>query len=156
MKIVVKGLSDLGGHYHQIGSGESPQITMKRFSNELLPTSIGSKKNFPSEAKISVFVKQTYHNLQCIIFFCRALLPRVSECGPGDSGHDKCLVVSRQRGPLIYHISDIIAWPCALPHTGLPLPNGMYHLWYQLHCYHGGIQPQWAELQLHLSGLLIQ
>lgn len=41
MKIVVKGLSDLGGEYHQISS---LVITMKRFSNKLLPTSIGSKK----------------------------------------------------------------------------------------------------------------
>lgn len=147
MKIVVKGLSDLGGQYYQIGS---LVITMKRFSNKLLPTSIGSKKNFSSKAKTSVFVKQRYR-----LLFCRALLPPVSECGPGDSGHDKCLMVSRQRGPLVHHISDIIAWPCALPHAGLPLPHGMYHLWYQLHCDNGGIQPQWAELQLHLSGFLI-
>lgn len=85
----------------------------------------------------------------------RALLPSDSDGGPGDSGDHQRLVVSGQRRPLIHHVAHVDSRPRPLPHAGQPLPHGMHHLWHQLHRQHGGVQPQWAELQLHLPRLLI-
>lgn len=91
-----------------------------------------------------------------MFYACRTMLPTESDGGPGDSGDDQCLVVSRQRLHFFHHFSDIIARTRSLPHAGVPLPHGMHHLWHQLHRHHGGIQPEWAKVQLHLPGLLIQ
>lgn len=93
---------------------------------------------------------------KCIFYVYRTMLSTESDGEPGDSGDDQCLVVSCQRVQIFHHFSDIIAWTCPLPHAGVPLPHGMHHLWHKLHRHHGDIQPEWAKVQLHLPGFLIQ
>lgn len=96
MKIVVEGPSDLErGQYNQIGS---LVITMKRFSNKLLLTSIGSKKlPFKSqnkcfcETKIIVFFLQSLA-APCLWMWTRWLRPwqmshGLTPKGPTRSSH---------------------------------------------------------------------
>lgn len=90
------------------------------------------------------------------ICFLSALLPTKPLSGSGDPGREQRHLVGSQRRSDLHSLSVFTTGQCTVSHHGNRMPDGMYHMWHQLHRLSGSGQSYWAKGGVHLSWLLYQ